>query len=114
MARYIPSIAWEQRLLEVFSGYLEVLGTLGFTAPYVAGLALLSVRGYVMAVDPNYFASGARRLDRDHLLTDEVLVEDPSQSADEILRPLFDQVWNACGWPRSINYDESGRWGRRA
>ncbi len=48
-----PSIAWEQRLLEVFSGYLEVLGTLGFTAPYVAGLALLSVRGYVMAVDPN-------------------------------------------------------------
>lgn len=114
LARLIPSIAWEQRLLEVFSGYLEVLGNLGFAAPYVVGLALLNIRGYAMGVDPRYFASGARLLDRDHLLTDEVLVENSAQPADEILRPLFDQVWNACGWPRSINYDESGRWGRRA
>lgn len=112
--KFIPSVAWEQRILERLSGFLQVLASLGLPPPYVASISLLNIRGFAMAVDPRYCAYGARLVDRDHLLTDEILIEDASRPPEELLRPLFDQVWNACGWERSINYDESGRWGRRA
>ena len=29
------------------------------------------------------------------------------------MHPIFDAVWQACGLPRSYNYDEQGNWTRR-
>lgn len=26
----------------------------------------------------------------------------------KVIRPVFDSIWNAAGWPRSMNYDEAG------
>lgn len=40
----------------------------------------------------------------------EVIVEDLAALAATVLRPVFDQFWNAGGWPRSPNYDGDGRW----
>jgi hypothetical protein len=57
-------------------------------------------------------ASGvsARAADRDHLLADEVLIENVGEPVEKMLRPVFDQIWNAFGYPRSLNYDRSGNW----
>jgi hypothetical protein len=44
-----------------------------------------------------------------HLLTDEILVESTDEPVQGLLRPLFDQIWNGCGWQESINYDRGGR-----
>jgi hypothetical protein len=30
----------------------------------------------------------------------------------KVIRPVFDSIWNAAGWPRSMNYDEAGEWGK--
>lgn len=106
----IPSVIWEQSLLEVMPTYLSALSQLGFPPPYVVSISLLNVRGYRMASGANYFSYAARSIDRDNLLTDDVLVEEPIPSADSILRPLFDQVWNACGWSGSLHFDEQGNW----
>jgi hypothetical protein len=38
------------------------------------------------------------------------LIESFPVLADAILRPLFDQIWNGCGWRGSINYNEAGEW----
>ena len=27
-----------------------------------------------------------------------------------VLRPCFDSIWNACGYAKSLNYDENGKW----
>jgi len=51
---------------------------------------------------------------RDHLLTQEVLIESLEEKAETIFRPLFDQIWNGCGWMQSINYDSDGKWGGRS
>jgi hypothetical protein len=72
----------------------------------------LNVRGFCIAVGERW--RGGRLVDRDHLLSDEVLIEDASKPAGRLLRPLFDQIWNGCGWPQSLNYDEKGDWVRRA
>ena len=48
------------------------------------------------------------------LITSRTVVEDLSTPVGKILKPLFDLVWNACGYPSSENFDAEGNWiGRR-
>ena len=47
-------------------------------------------------------------IDRDTLLLPEVIIWEYKNDASEFLHPIFDAVWNATGWPRSMNYNEAG------
>ncbi len=49
-------------------------------------------------------------IDRDILLLPEIVIESYDVIAEDILRPCFDSIWNACGFPRSPNYDDTGEW----
>jgi len=109
----IPSIAWERYIVEAFPTYVRALQTLNLPPPYVAGISLLGMRGFAMAVEPGHWGGGGRLVDRDHLITDEILIESVSESSGRVLRPLFDQIWNGCGWPQSLNYDKNGDWAPR-
>ncbi|WP_035616167.1 ATP-binding protein [Haloferula sp. BvORR071] len=110
-AKIIPSIAWEQKILESLPGYLKSLGSIGIPLPYSLSLSLLNVRGFWMYANPSHFVHYDNvAIDRDHLLTEEVLVESLNEPVEALLRPLFDQVWNACGRSGSINYDDDGKW----
>jgi hypothetical protein len=40
----------------------------------------------------------------------EVVIERYGTPAEEILKPCFDSVWNACGLEQSGNYDAKGKW----
>ncbi len=110
LRKIIPSIAWEKRIIAATPSYLKALAELKLPPPYVASLSLLNVRDYIMFVGPRYYGNGTKPVDRDHLLTDEMLIESVNETPGRLLRPLFDQVWNACGWHGSINYDEAGNW----
>jgi len=110
VGKIIPSVAWEKRMVEVFSSYVRALEGLNLPPPYVASVSLLGVRGFYMYVDPRYWGACGQAVDREHLLTDEVLIEDTGKPAGRLLRPLFDQVWNGCGWAASLNYDENRDW----
>jgi hypothetical protein len=114
VGKIIPSVAWEKRMVEVFDGYVNALQGLNLPPPYVASVSLLGVRGFHMYVDPRHWSACGRPVDRDHLLTDEVLIEDASKPAGKLLRPLFDQIWNGCGWAASLNYDKDGDWAQHA
>lgn len=37
------------------------------------------------------------------------IVDDYSTPLDEIVRPIFDKIWQEGGYPRCLNYDESGK-----
>jgi hypothetical protein len=106
----IPSIAWERLLLQSVGNFLAAMRELNMPLPYVLSLSLLNVKGYTMYVNPIYSMGRAHAVDRDHLLTEEILIETPNSNVAALLRPLFDQVWNACGFRGSLNYDESGNW----
>lgn len=50
-------------------------------------------------------------MDRDALLIPEILVESCDVDSATVLRPAFDAIWNAAGWPRCVNYDATtGEW----
>ena len=107
----IPASPFERYLLQVFPHYLKAMAALKLAPPYVASLSLLDVRGYSMAVSPEFdFGISGRPVDRDHLLTEQILVERTDEPVHSLLRPLFDQIWNGCGWAGSLNYDQQGSW----
>lgn len=47
------------------------------------------------------------------LIIPETVVEDLEIAPGKILKPMFDLVWNACGYPASRNFDSEGNWVQR-
>ena len=110
-AKIIPSNHWEKKILEAFPGYLKALDSIGVPLPYSLSLSLLNVRGFHLYLGSSYMVRyDVSPINHDHLLTEEVLMESRDEPVERLLRPLFDQVWNACGRAKSISYDEEGRW----
>lgn len=48
-----------------------------------------------------------------NLLLPGVTIREFNEKPEDILRPLFDAIWQAAGYRKSINYDENGKYQRR-
>jgi hypothetical protein len=109
----IPSVAFEEELIRSLPEYLSILKTLNVELPIFIFLTLVGVKGYSMAIDRmRFFGYNTYKIDKDVLFLPEVVIENYDVNAADVLRPCFDSVWNACGFPRSLNYDETGKWKR--
>jgi len=107
----IPSIVYERDLIACTKDYLNLLGQLDIAPPIFLMLSMTGVKGFSMALGPEYFREGVPPvIDRDVLLLPEVVVEDLSGEPASILKPIFDSVWQSAGHLRSRNYDDQGRW----
>ena len=40
----------------------------------------------------------------------DVVMEDFDDDPSQMLRPVFDAVWQSVGWEHSHNYDDEGTW----
>lgn len=107
--RTIPYGATEPKIIAAVEGYLELLGALDVPPPYAFFLSLLNVRGYFMPTGPRYSHSG-HPINRDHLYISEAVFDVVPNSVSSALFPVFNSVWNACGWAQSLNYDKDGNW----
>ncbi|MBL8203463.1 MAG: ATP-binding protein [Blastocatellia bacterium] len=107
--KQIPSIALEESLLRSSKRILALQKFLAVSSPVFLMLTLLGVKGYTMAVNANWDSEG-HAIDRDILVVSEVLLEKFEADIDSTMRPLFDAVWNATGWSRSMSYDQNGKW----
>lgn len=109
--KQIPSIAYERELLKSLPKYLTFLKELGVNPPIFLFLTISGAKGFKMAVSHDRFEDdGSYPIDRDPLLLPESLIEAYDVDPKEMLRPIFDLIWNACGFERSFNFDENGEW----
>lgn len=94
----------QRYLVKVFG----LVKRIGLTPPFVFTLSLLNVRGYAMA-DGNIYGApfGSHLVDRNHLLAPDVIIQEFDADLAVTLKPAFDVVWNACGYPGSKNYKEN-------
>jgi len=107
----IPSIAYEEKLIKSLSDYLSRLKTLNVEPPIFVFLTLLGVKGYSMAVNTwRFWIHEVHTIDRDVLLLPEVIVENYDVRADQVLKPCFDSIWNACGFPGDLYYNDADEW----
>ena len=98
---------FEKEVVDVLSGYLPTQRWMGVEPPVAVMLSLVGTEGYRLSYtepNPGYVPPGVeRRIDRDVLLLPEVIVEDFDADAHEYMRPVFDAVWNAAGWPSATS-----------
>jgi hypothetical protein len=90
---------------KLFGKYREI----GVQTPLWCFLTLIGVKGATIPY-VDYIGGPHQVIDRDVLALPEQVVDDLSVDSSTILRPLFDLVWNASGFARSRNFDDSGKW----
>jgi hypothetical protein len=49
-------------------------------------------------------------IDRNIVQKLEILIENRDFEPTKLLRPMFDAIWNACGYSQSFNYTQDGEW----
>ena len=110
----IPSVAYEKELIKALPDYLSILKMLNVELPVFIFLSLVGVKGYSMAVNKRVsYNDEVHTIDRDVLLLPEIVIESYNVIAKDVLRPCLDSIWNACGFPGSLNYDDTGEWMKR-
>ena len=101
---------FERDVLSAVYRYLSLLSHLGVDGPVYVALSLLGVRDYEMAHEC-IRSSKIRPVDRDALVVPEA--EGPNLDREDVgrlMKPALDQIWNACGYERSMLYDADCRW----
>jgi len=110
----IPSDSYEHEIHEGLWRFLSIQRRLGVQPPLFVMLSLFGVAGYVIypwkSYDAFWVTGNAKPIDRDALLLPEVEIDSFAADPVKVLQPVFDALWNASGWPRSLNYDEDGNW----
>jgi len=110
--KIIPSQWYEQQLILALQQYLATEMDWGLNPPFFIMLSLIGVKDYEVSTKRiNLFPLTSYEIDRDILLLPEVLVEEYAVKAADILRPLFDAIWQSAGWDCCKNYDKDGNWG---
>ena len=106
--KYIPSTTYERDIILAVEKYAKFYRKYEAPTPILVGLSLLNVKGFYMGIN-NPLDYGSP-IDREHLILPDRLADSLDFDAASFLRPCFDQFWNACGYDRSMNYDEKGNW----
>jgi hypothetical protein len=105
--KLVPSVAYEGELISSFTEYLSALKSLGVQMPVVVFLTFVNIKGYSMALSNSM---ESYMIDRDVLFLPEVLLNSYDVKAEQVLKPIFDAVWNSFGLPNSRNYNDKGEW----
>jgi hypothetical protein len=113
--RTIPTLALEDSLVRTLDFVRRYYEQLAIEPPYSLGLAFLGVRGYRLAVDEMLWSEMSNHpVERAELVFPEITIEDRSTPSHLVWRPLFDLLWNACGFERCLDYDPDGKWSPRS
>lgn len=48
-------------------------------------------------------------IDRDILNLPEIIIEKQDLDVERLLHPIFNMIWNACGYEKSLNYDDNNK-----
>ncbi len=70
--------------------------------------SILTAQGFTIPTREWYNILG--KIDRDILLIDNLYIENFDDKTEKILKPIFDSIYNACGYERCIAYDENNNY----
>ena len=104
----IPDKVLVQLVVSSTTRYLAALKLAGVEPPVVVMLSFLGVRGSTLASLFRHHDDDALRFDRDDLIIPEVLCDSWATSAEGVMQPMFDTLWNALGEAACPYFDTSG------
>ena len=105
----IPLTFTEKVLLKAVERGLHLYRVFEVTPPIGIKVAIMGIKGYrVIDPDRTRYSYTDKVLEHEELLFPDVLLQDFNEKPSRLLRPLFDTLWQAGGFAKSLNYDESG------
>lgn len=108
---YIPSTSFEENLFQALRNYFSFYKAICIDFPVYVFVTLINYKGVHLAADYSSMQIYKSSIvDRDILAIPEVYVEDSHYNFHTILRPIFDTLWNTCGYERCLNYDNDGNY----
>jgi hypothetical protein len=109
----MASRAYEEELIAFLNGLKPELEYVGAGAPLVLMYSLIHANKAALGLNPveRFGLDDTQgKFDRAVLLLPDVVLEDLATPSHQLLKAMFDLVWNAAGIQRSWNYDEQGNW----
>ncbi|MFZ4699281.1 MAG: helix-turn-helix domain-containing protein [Candidatus Methylumidiphilus sp.] len=110
----IVTLKLEHELLDFFERVKEELKFLEIQPPFILMHTLLRANEAEFYIPDRWNHEDYHgRFNRAIIALPELIIEDLDISTETLLKPMFDLIWNAAGFPRSENYDENGKWKNR-
>ena len=102
----------EKTVAKALTHYLQFVRLHGVECPIVVMLTIFDAKGASLLTDTDAWGLNAQTnvIDRDVLPLPDMTLENPTNDVQAALRPLFDMLWQSCGWERSFGYDDKGVW----
>ncbi len=112
--KYIPSIAYEKEILETVKSYIEFMKNQDIPTPVVMCLTLIGVKDFKISDQKRSFTHETFKIDKEILQLPEIIIETYEDiNILKMLKPIFDLIWNSCGYEGSLNFSEDGNWVNR-
>lgn len=100
---------FEFPLLEGLMKQRNFLAKLDIELPIYVFVSMVNVKDYQLD-SKMFYMTIIEPIDREDLLLPEVTIINPEEKSEEILRPLFDMLWNAFGLNQCSNLDNKGNY----
>ena len=112
--KIIPSTMFEKNIVDSIHKYLLALKKIGLSPPLLISIALLGVKEYRLLIHPQFYShcNSNGLIEEDDLILPDTVINEFPRGIEELatfLKPIFDGLWNAAGFPESLNY-ENGNW----
>jgi hypothetical protein len=110
----LASLSYEEHLIALLRAFRVELTYLGVELELSVMLSILGADHVQLGVtaDHDFLEAHQTLFDRKTVVLPDVLA--PSSVEPELaLKPVFDLVWQAAGFPRSRNYNAAGQWAPR-
>lgn len=108
----IPSLAFEKWIFDVIPQYLSTLKELDIPTPIVAMISLIEISGACLGVDNRDIDDPLCEFKKPQLLLPEIIIDDygTDKYYQKSMRPAFDALWNAAGYPYSRHFNKEDEW----
>ena len=98
----------EDALIDAVPTYMNVFERLHVDLPAFLFITLVDVKGFTIPLNRSWGSNEPYPIDRDIVLIPEFMIEKINFDPCITLKPVFDCIWNACGYRGSFNYDREG------
>lgn len=110
----IPIYTIEQEIILKTDNYLSFQKEMEINPPVICYLALLGVKEYSISdesIDTDFL--DIHPFDVEDLHLPKIVIDKFEVDTKKIFKMSFNRIWNACGYPRSFQYDDDGEWKER-
>jgi len=110
----LPSLLYEQQLITLLTNFRAELGRLGLDVECTVMLSLTRANEVKLGVrnDWDFLDAHQTLFDRRTVVLPDVLAMGDI-APEKALKPAFDLMWQAAGFPGSRNYNAAGDWAPR-